>query len=207
MRRRLFAERCHTALAVTRARKARRRPATRRRAWRSPRHVLMTSSRSRAFPACGVGFSERMTIVETPPMSCVSASAGTTKRRCQGPPFGSDIWPRRPLRNRTRLPVLDSSAARAGGAGRGRPARRAGPSAMTSACRAEDGWGCPATGPATAPPLVPAFARMTKRRRQGPSYGSNARPGRPLSDRCPYNRTGMPCSRRCTFRSCTADSA
>ena len=36
----------------------------------------------------------------------------------------------------------------AGGAGRGRPARRAGPPAVTRALRAEDGWGCPATGPA-----------------------------------------------------------
>jgi hypothetical protein len=37
----------------------------------------------------------------------------------------------------------------AGGRGRGRPARRAGPTAVTSALRAEDGWGCPRTGPAT----------------------------------------------------------
>jgi hypothetical protein len=36
----------------------------------------------------------------------------------------------------------------AGGAGRGRPTRRAGPIAVTGAFRAEDGWGCPATGPA-----------------------------------------------------------
>ena len=35
-----------------------------------------------------------------------------------------------------------------GGAGRGRPARRAGATPVTSALGAEDGWGCPATGPA-----------------------------------------------------------
>ncbi|MBE3134465.1 MAG: glycosyltransferase family 39 protein, partial [Acidobacteria bacterium] len=45
---------------------------------------------------------------------------------------------------------------RAGGAGRGRPARRAGAPAVTRALGAEDGWGCPATGPATAPTRVSA---------------------------------------------------
>ena len=39
-------------------------------------------------------------------------------------------------------------AAMAGDAGRGRPARAAGPSAVTSAFRAEHEWGCPAAGPA-----------------------------------------------------------
>jgi hypothetical protein len=37
----------------------------------------------------------------------------------------------------------------AGGAGRGRPARRAGASHVTGVFGAEDGWGCPATGPAS----------------------------------------------------------
>ena len=56
-----------------------------------------------------------------------------------------------------RLPV------RAGGAGRGLPARRAGATLVTSGLGAEDGWGDPATGPAslslhssTIRPLTPA---------------------------------------------------
>jgi hypothetical protein len=49
----------------------------------------------------------------------------------------------------------------AGGARRGRPARRAGPSAVTSAFRAEDGWGCRATGPRCA-----VMNRSRERRRE-----------------------------------------
>jgi len=50
----------------------------------------------------------------------------------------------------------------AGGAGRGRPARPAGPPAVTGAFRAEDGWGCPATGPALRHAIVRSSARDQK---------------------------------------------
>jgi len=54
----------------------------------------------------------------------------------------------------------------AGGAGRGRPARRAGATPVTSAVGAEDGWGCPATGPASLSSALGDAIRVVESRRE-----------------------------------------
>ena len=54
-----------------------------------------------------------------------------------------------PARSARKKRVSGRLAVRAGGAGRGLPTRRAGATLVTSGLGAEDGWGDPATGPAS----------------------------------------------------------